>query len=99
MPEPLLSVSASALLAMLRRQGGYWTISQVVHHWQPTWSASEVDQLLSELRHAGYLVQRPSPASANTPSFCALAVPLETPPFPIGPKATTSTRHAGELHA
>lgn len=97
MPDPKLSVSASALLASLRGEGGYWTVVQIVHHWRPTWLAPEVEQLLRELSRAGYVVQRPSLASARIPSFCALPVARATPPFPIGPKATP--HQTGEMHA
>lgn len=81
MGEPSVSISASALLAMLRREGGWWTPTQLLMHWQPTWSRQELEQLLAELRRAGWLVQRQSLASAQVQSFSALpmACPLPSP--------------------
>ena len=79
MAEPSVSISASALLAMLRREGGWWTPTQLLMHWQPTWSRHELELLLAELRRAGWLVQRQSLASAQVHSFSARPTPRLLP--------------------
>ncbi|MFG5411478.1 hypothetical protein ABXN37_29300, partial [Piscinibacter sakaiensis] len=48
-----LSIEASALLTMLRREGGWWDVSRLTHHWRPTWPEAEVEQLARTLRQSG----------------------------------------------
>ena len=88
LPYPL-AIGASALLAMLRREGGHWSVSQLVHHWQPTWSVFEVEQHLQALVRAGLVVSRPSLASPGRPSFSAQLMPVAMP--------VATSRHASRI--
>jgi hypothetical protein len=80
-----LGLDARALLAMLRREGGYWTPAQLAHHWQPTWSQAEVLAHCQALARSGHVISRPSLANRQVPSYSARpeasGAPVQPPPF------------------
>ena len=47
-----------ALWLMLRREGGWWSVSMLTHHWRPTFAPHEVQQALDALESGGFAVSR-----------------------------------------
>lgn len=87
MADTELSLGARALLTMLRRESGWWSVSQLFHHWQPTWSSGEIELHLAALCRAGYVVSRPSLASSSRNTYSAA---LQAGVMPVGPGATSN---------
>ena len=53
-----ITQESRALWLMMRRDGGWWTVRNLVHHWHPTFPEWEVKQLLQGLLAGGFLMQR-----------------------------------------
>ena len=47
-----------ALWLMLQRDGGWWTVAMLTHHWRPTFQPYEVQQAVDALEAGGFLVSR-----------------------------------------
>lgn len=47
-----------ALWLMLKRDGGWWTVSMLTHHWRPTFAPHEVQQAVDALEAGGFLDSR-----------------------------------------
>lgn len=44
-----------ALWLMLVRDGGWWTVNMLTHHWRPTFAPHEVQQAVDALEAGGFL--------------------------------------------
>lgn len=76
-----------ALWLMLRREGGWWSVGMLTHHWRPTFEPREVQQALDALEAGGFAVSRNQTSALQyciTPECLALP---STPPV----QQTTST--------
>lgn len=47
-----------ALWLMLVRDGGWWTVALLTHHWRPTFQPYEVQQAVDALEAGGFLDSR-----------------------------------------
>jgi hypothetical protein len=47
-----------ALWLMLQRDGGWWTVSMLAHHWRPTFAALEIQQAMDALEAGGFIASR-----------------------------------------
>ncbi|MDP3165150.1 MAG: hypothetical protein Q8N06_06805 [Hydrogenophaga sp.] len=47
-----------ALWLMLQRDGGWWTVAMLTHHWRPTFQPYEVQQAVDALEAGGFLDSR-----------------------------------------
>jgi hypothetical protein len=47
-----------ALWLMLLRDGGWWTVAMLTHHWRPTFQPYEVQQAVDALEAGGFLASR-----------------------------------------
>lgn len=47
-----------ALWLMLMKDGGWWTVAMLTHHWRPTFEPYEVQQAVDALESGGFLDSR-----------------------------------------
>lgn len=47
-----------AIWLMLQRDGGWWTVAMLTHHWRPTFQPYEVQQAVDALEAGGFLDSR-----------------------------------------
>lgn len=53
-----ITQEARALWLMLMRNGGWWTVSELTHHWRPTFQSFEVLEALEALKAGNFLDSR-----------------------------------------
>ena len=58
MNTTVLTPDARALWLMLLNQGGWWSLPELQAHWEPTFTDSELEQLLSALVASKHVAQR-----------------------------------------
>lgn len=46
------------LWLMLKKDGGWWTVAMLKHHWRPTFAPYEVQQAVDALEAGGFLESR-----------------------------------------
>ncbi|MBI2770019.1 MAG: hypothetical protein HYX47_10375 [Burkholderiales bacterium] len=61
-----ITPDSRALWLMLARNGNWWTVKTLVHHWRPTFTAVELDDLLRPLVGHGYVMVRDKSAAEPT---------------------------------
>ncbi len=71
-----ITQDSRALWLMLRNDGGWWTVNQLVHHWRPTYQAWELEELLSALQGAGFLERRSQGPGHLTWGVTSACLPL-----------------------
>lgn len=50
-----ITVDSAALWAFIRKDGGWWSVLRLTHHWAPTYSLAEVEDILATLHKGDFL--------------------------------------------
>lgn len=50
-----ITVDSAALWAFIRKDGGWWSVLRLTRHWAPTYSLSEVEEILATLHKGDFL--------------------------------------------
>lgn len=66
-----------AVWLMLARDGGWWTVKALLHHWKPTFAQWELQEALDGLLPGGYVTRR-----EMTPGQVSYAVTSDCVPLP-----------------
>lgn len=65
-----ITAEARAIWLFLVKDGGWWTVKQLTHHWRPTFAEFEVNDALEALAKGGFLERRqPHGAYATHSAF------------------------------
>lgn len=73
-----ITPDSRALWLMLARQGGWWTVKNIVHFFRPTFAEFEAREIVKGLLPGGYLMAREM-VPGQEPSY---AVTSECNPLP-----------------
>jgi hypothetical protein len=71
-----ITQDARALWLMLRNDGGWWTVSQLTHHWRPTFAKEEVQHMLDALVASRFVELR---AQVHLQTYCITSSCLPLP--------------------
>lgn len=65
-----------ALWLMLRRDGGWWSTSSLVHEWRPTFCQGEITAMLQALTAGNFVQER---EQLGTKTYCVTSSCLPLP--------------------
>jgi hypothetical protein len=54
----LITQDMHALWLRLRKNGGWWTLDMLTHHWKPTYAPHEVQHAMDALEAGGFVESR-----------------------------------------
>lgn len=88
MSATVLTTDARALWLMLRNQGGWWTLQKLQAYWEPTFTNTELEQLLSALVNGKHVAQ-----CAHSSGDC-FSVTTDCTPYPgLSHRSTHAANH------